>query len=64
MRLNERTRPWWTLAGACAGLFLLMMDSTVVALALPEQQAVLNELMTIHTEALRPGTKEIGRAHV
>lgn len=30
------TRKWWTLAGACAGLFLLMLDSTVVALALPE----------------------------
>jgi EmrB/QacA subfamily drug resistance transporter len=29
------TRKWWTLAGACAGLFLLMLDSTVVALALP-----------------------------
>lgn len=28
-------RKWWTLAGACAGLFLLMLDSTVVALALP-----------------------------
>jgi len=28
-------RRWWTLAGACAGLFLLMLDSTVVALALP-----------------------------
>jgi len=30
------TRKWWTLAGACSGLFLLMLDSTVVALALPE----------------------------
>ncbi len=29
-------RKWWTLAGACAGLFLLMLDSTVVALALTE----------------------------
>jgi EmrB/QacA subfamily drug resistance transporter len=29
-------RKWWTLAGACAGLFVLMLDSTVVALALPE----------------------------
>jgi EmrB/QacA subfamily drug resistance transporter len=29
------TRKWWTLAGACAGLFVLMLDSTVVALALP-----------------------------
>ncbi len=29
------SRKWWTLVGACAGLFLLMLDSTVVALALP-----------------------------
>lgn len=29
------SRPWWTLVGACCGLFLLMLDSTVVALALP-----------------------------
>ncbi|MFL5899623.1 MAG: MFS transporter [Solirubrobacterales bacterium] len=34
-RIDERSRPWWTLAGTCAGLFLLMLDSTVVALALP-----------------------------
>ncbi|MFN8216328.1 MAG: MFS transporter [Solirubrobacterales bacterium] len=27
-------RKWWTLIGSCAGLFLLMLDSTVVALAL------------------------------
>lgn len=35
LRLDARTRPWWTLAGACTGLFILMLDSTVVALALP-----------------------------
>ena len=35
MRIDESSRPWWTLAGTCAGLFLLMLDSTVVALALP-----------------------------
>jgi EmrB/QacA subfamily drug resistance transporter len=35
MRISEANRKWWTLAGACAGLFLLMLDSTVVALALP-----------------------------
>jgi EmrB/QacA subfamily drug resistance transporter len=29
------SRSWWTLAGTSAGLFLLMLDSTVVALALP-----------------------------
>jgi len=34
--LTEGNRKWWTLAGACAGLFILMLDSTVVALALPE----------------------------
>jgi len=35
LRIDESNRPWWTLAGTCAGLFLLMLDSTVVALALP-----------------------------
>jgi EmrB/QacA subfamily drug resistance transporter len=28
-------RKWWTLVGTCSGLFLLMLDSTVVSLALP-----------------------------
>src|SRR4249919_1142592 len=32
---EERVHPWWTLVGSCAGLFVLMLDSTVVALALP-----------------------------
>ena len=36
MKIGGANRKWWTLAGACAGLFLLMLDSTVVALALPE----------------------------
>jgi len=35
MRISEKSRPWWTLIGACSGLFILMLDSTVVALALP-----------------------------
>jgi EmrB/QacA subfamily drug resistance transporter len=35
MGITDANRKWWTLAGACAGLFLLMLDSTVVALALP-----------------------------
>ena len=34
LRIDERTRPWWTLGGACFGLFILMLDSTVVALAI------------------------------
>ena len=35
MRITESNRAWWTLAGACMGLFMLMLDSTVVTLALP-----------------------------
>jgi EmrB/QacA subfamily drug resistance transporter len=35
MRITEANRPWWTLAGACTGLFVLMLDSTIVTLALP-----------------------------
>jgi EmrB/QacA subfamily drug resistance transporter len=33
-RIDENNRRWWTLIGACSGLFILMLDSTVVALAL------------------------------
>jgi EmrB/QacA subfamily drug resistance transporter len=31
----ESRRRWWVLVGTCMGLFVLMLDSTVVALALP-----------------------------
>lgn len=34
--ITEANRPWWTLAGACMGLFVLMLDSCVVTLALPD----------------------------
>jgi EmrB/QacA subfamily drug resistance transporter len=33
--IPESNRQWWVLAGTCMGLFVLMLDSTVVALALP-----------------------------
>jgi len=36
VHLTEENRAWWTLAGACGGLFLLMLDSTVITLALPD----------------------------
>jgi EmrB/QacA subfamily drug resistance transporter len=39
---SEGARRWWTLTGACAGLFLLMLDSTVVTLALPAIQRDLD----------------------
>jgi EmrB/QacA subfamily drug resistance transporter len=32
--LTEANRRWWTLVGTCSGLFVLMLDSTVVNLAL------------------------------
>jgi EmrB/QacA subfamily drug resistance transporter len=34
-RETGASRPWWTLFGACTGLFVLMLDSTIVTLALP-----------------------------
>ena len=38
LRITDANRPWWTLLGACTGLFVLMLDSTIVALALPSIQ--------------------------
>ena len=35
----RESRKWWTLVGACSGLFILMLDSTVVALALSSIRA-------------------------
>src|SRR3954468_12700005 len=35
MTSSESRRHWWVLVGTCMGLFVLMLDSTVVALALP-----------------------------
>lgn len=33
---TEANRRWWTLVGTCMGLFVLMLDSTVVNVALPD----------------------------
>ena len=32
--LTEANRRWWTLVGTCMGLFVLMLDSTVINIAL------------------------------
>jgi EmrB/QacA subfamily drug resistance transporter len=34
--LTEANRRWWTLVGTCMGLFVLMLDSTVINVALPD----------------------------
>jgi len=46
VRITEETRPWWTLAGTCMALFVLMLDSTVVSLALPAIRAELGASAT------------------
>ena len=38
MRLNEQNRKWWTLAAMCFALFMIMLDNTVVNVALPSIQ--------------------------
>src|SRR4051794_41521581 len=38
LRLNEGNRKWWTLAAMCFALFMVMLDNTVVNVALPSIQ--------------------------
>jgi EmrB/QacA subfamily drug resistance transporter len=38
LRLNEGNRRWWTLAAMCFALFMVMLDNTVVNVALPSIQ--------------------------
>ena len=38
MRLNEGNRRWWTLVAMCFALFMIMLDNTVVNVALPSIQ--------------------------
>src|SRR3954454_22714319 len=35
LRLNEQNRRWWTLGAMCFALFMIMLDNTVVNVALP-----------------------------
>ena len=54
--MAARRNPWWILAGSCTGLFVLMLDSTVVTLALPaihsDLDASLDELQWIQNAYL------------
>jgi MFS family permease len=38
LRLSDDNRRWWTLAAMCFALFMIMLDNTVVNVALPSIQ--------------------------
>jgi EmrB/QacA subfamily drug resistance transporter len=42
IRLTENNRKWWTLAAMCFALFMIMLDNTVVNVALPSIQRDLH----------------------
>jgi EmrB/QacA subfamily drug resistance transporter len=42
IRLTEENRKWWTLAAMCFALFMIMLDNTVVNVALPSIQRDLH----------------------
>src|SRR3954454_6188331 len=42
LRLSEENRRWWTLAAMCFALFMVMLDNTVVNVALPTIQHELD----------------------
>src|SRR5262245_54802790 len=42
IRLTEHNRKWWTLGAMCFALFMIMLDNTVVNVALPSIQRSLH----------------------
>ncbi len=42
LRMTEENRRWWALAAMCFALFMIMLDNTVVNVALPSIQRSLN----------------------
>ncbi|HEX8855423.1 MAG TPA: MFS transporter [Thermoleophilaceae bacterium] len=46
IRLTEDNRKWWTLAAMCFALFMVMLDNTVVNVALPSIQKDLGASIT------------------
>ena len=40
--MNEENRRWWALAAMCFALFMIMLDNTVVNVALPSIQRSLH----------------------
>jgi EmrB/QacA subfamily drug resistance transporter len=46
IRLTEHNRRWWTLAAMCFALFMIMLDNTVVNVALPSIQKDLGATLS------------------
>lgn len=46
IRLTEENRRWWTLGAMCFALFMIMLDNTVVNVALPSIQADLGATLS------------------
>ena len=42
LRMNDENRRWWALGAMCFALFMIMLDNTVVNVALPSIQRSLN----------------------
>jgi EmrB/QacA subfamily drug resistance transporter len=42
LQMNEQNRRWWALGAMCFALFMIMLDNTVVNVALPSIQRSLN----------------------
>ena len=59
MNVGDGIREWWTLVTVCVGTFMLLLDVTIVNVALPKIQAGLGSSFTDlqccpHDELLRP----------
>ena len=46
LRLSESNRRWWTLGAMCFALFMIMLDNTVVNVALPSIQRDLHSSLS------------------
>ena len=46
LALNDDNRRWWTLGAMCFALFMVMLDNTVVNVALPSIQRDLGASMS------------------
>ena len=57
--MTPENKKWWTLAAVSVGLFMIMLDNTVVNVALPS----IRRSLGMSLEGLRMGRRRL-RAHV